>query len=127
MRSVCDYTDFFVIASGGNPRQSHSVASTRASDLRNLNINPMLCGQRLHTEAEAAVIFSSPARAPGTGGRRFSRGLRFCCPHGQARRPVKLLFDENLSRKLVARLAEFGGVADALYTNFADGFDGDDK
>jgi ribosome-associated protein len=25
MRTVCDYTDFFVIASGGNPRQTKSI------------------------------------------------------------------------------------------------------
>ena len=36
----------------------------------------------------------------------FSRSLRLRRPHGQACRPVKLLFDENLSRKLVAQLSE---------------------
>ncbi len=25
MRSVCDYTDFFVLATGRNPRQTHSI------------------------------------------------------------------------------------------------------
>jgi ribosome-associated protein len=25
MRSVCDYTDYFVIASGGNPRQTKAI------------------------------------------------------------------------------------------------------
>jgi hypothetical protein len=51
-------------------------------------------------------------RLPGTGAGRFSRSLWLRRPHGQACGPVKLLFDENLSRKLVARLSE-------LYTGSA--------
>ena len=73
MRTVCDYTDFFVIATGGNPRQTKAISDEVHVTMKHDHglLPRAVAGERDHVDgderdrerAQVAVEVEDPRRA----------------------------------------------------------------